>query len=518
MLGVHEYDDRLEDYSATAVANEIGADRSFRARVAGIDPEQLSLADRDDREWLLHLLDASILQLDVIRPWARDPDTYSSGLTAAAYVMIDRAFASPEERMIHLTSRMRAMPAALGEARRNLENPPRIYTEIAIDQVDGNRQFFEGAVADAFKDVTDPALLAAFNQARAAVVDALAAYKTWLRDDLLPRSDGTFAYGEATYRQRLLDEELIDTPIDDLLRTAEADLQRNQAAFAATARRIDPARGAMAVLAEVERRHPPADQLLATTSDELDAIVAFIRDHRIVSLPDAPPVRVQETPPFLRATTSASMDVPGPFEADDTEASYNMTLPDPTLSRADRDEFMRQWYYPAITNVSVHEVWPGHYLQFLYAKDLTSDLRKVFGAASNTEGWAHYVEQMMIDEGFHADDPRYRLAQLQDALLRDVRLIAGIRMHTRGMTVPEAQALFEREAYQTPPVARSEARRGTSDATYGYYTLGKLAILKLREDYKARKGAAYTLQDFHDAFIAVGPLPIPLVRRELLPE
>jgi uncharacterized protein (DUF885 family) len=177
---------------------------------------------------------------------------------------------------------------------------------------------------------------------------------------------------------------------------------------------------------------------------------------------------------------------------------------------------MGQWYYPAITNVSVHEVWPGHYLQFLYSRQLSSDVRKVFGAATNSEGWAHYVEQMMIDEGFHADDPRYRLAQIQDALLRDARFIVGIRMHTQGMSVQEAEAFFAREAYQSAPVARAESRRGTSDATYGYYTMGKLAILKLRDEYKARRGSAYTLQGFHDAFIRCGPLPIPLVRREIL--
>jgi uncharacterized protein (DUF885 family) len=193
-----------------------------------------------------------------------------------------------------------------------------------------------------------------------------------------------------------------------------------------------------------------------------------------------------------------------------------MTLPDPAWPAADRDAFMGQWYYPSITNVSVHEVWPGHYLQFLHARRLTSDVRKVFGTASNVEGWAHYVEQMMIDEGFHSDEPRYRLAQLQDALLRDVRGIVGIKMHTQGMTVAEAQARFERDAYQPAPVARAEAKRGTSDATYGYYTLGKLMILKLRADYQAKLGSAFALGAFHDAFLAEGPLALGLVRRAML--
>jgi uncharacterized protein (DUF885 family) len=227
---------------------------------------------------------------------------------------------------------------------------------------------------------------------------------------------------------------------------------------------------------------------------------------------------VQETPPFLRATTTASMDIPGPFEKVATEAYYNMTLPDPKWPAKDVAEFMTQWYYAAISNVSVHEVWPGHYLQFLYAKDFPSDVRKVLGANSNSEGWAHYCEQMVIDEGFHADDPRYRLAQIQDALLRDARFIAGIRMHTKGMTVAEAEELFVKDGYQPRPVARAESKRGTSDPTYGYYTMGKLMILKLREDYRAQQGARFSLQGFHDAFIRLGPLPLPLVRKAMLGE
>ena len=169
-------------------------------------------------------------------------------------------------------------------------------------------------------------------------------------------------------------------------------------------------------------------------------------------------------------------------------------------------------------NVSVHEVYPGHYLQFLYDRQFPSDVRRVYGTSSNIEGWAHYAEQMMLDEGFHADDPRYRLAQLQDALLRDIRFIVGIKMHTQGLTVDEATKLFVTQAYQPEPVARQESKRGTSDPTYGYYTMGKLMILKLRDDYKAKQGVSYTLQGFHDAFIKIGPLALPLVRRSMLGE
>jgi uncharacterized protein (DUF885 family) len=332
----------------------------------------------------------------------------------------------------------------------------------------------------------------------------------------LKRSNGQFAIGEDTYRKKLAADEMIDVPLGELLAIAERNLRENQAAFAETAKKIDPKRTPLQVLETMQDDHPPAAKLLSTTQSELDSLAAFITDHKLVTIPQAEPARVQETPPFLRATTSASMDIPGPFETVAKEAYYNMTLPDPKASAADTREFMKQWYYPAITNVSVHEVWPGHYLQFLYAPKFPSDVRKVFGANSNSEGWAHYCEQMVLDEGFHADDPRYRLAQLQDALLRNVRFIAGIKMHTKGMTREQAEELFVKEGYQPKPVAVSESKRGTSDPTYGYYTMGKLMILKLRADYKTKLGAEYSLQKFHDTFIGLGPLPLPLMRRAML--
>jgi uncharacterized protein (DUF885 family) len=517
-LGVHKYNETLENYSQQAVGEAVTAARGFQSRVAAIDPSTLSPSNQLDREQLLRAIDSRILTLDVIRPWARDPDAYSSGITNTAYLMIKRAYAPPAERLRQLIAREKAMPGALMEARRNLANPARISTEIAIEQLDGSQGFFKTAVAQAFPEVTDKALLAEFKTANDGVMAALADYKKWLQTDLLKRSNGDFAIGPDSYRKKVAADEMIEVGLDELLAIAEKDLRRNQSAFAETAKKIDPAHTPLEVLAKVQADHPPASKLLSVTQAELDAIGRFMTDHHIVTVPTAAPARVQETPPFLRATTTASMDIPGPFEKVATEAYYNMTLPDPKWPAKDVAEFMTQWYFAAISNVSVHEVWPGHYLQFLYAKDFPSDVRKVMGASSNSEGWAHYCEQMVIDEGFHADDPRYRLAQIQDALLRDARFIAGIRMHTKGMTVAEAEELFVKEGYQPRPVARAVSKRGTSDPTYGYYTMGKLMILKLREDYKAKQGAQYSLQGFHDTFIRLGPLPLPLIRKAMLGE
>ena len=517
-LGIHDYDDRIEDLSQSAIQSHSAALKSFRQSVAAIGQKSLPLSDQLDREQLLRTLDAQVLMLDVVQPWRKDPDLYSSGITRAAHVVMKRPYAPAADRLRSLITRERQIPAALAEARRNLDNPPRISTEVAIEQIDGNIAFFKTDLPAAFADVGDATLLAEFKTANANVIQALEHYKTFLQLDLLPRSHGSFAWGADTYAKALAANEMIEVPLARLLSLAEQDMQRNEAAFQAAATAIDPARSADAVLASLQQQHPPAGKLLETTQTELDSLRQFIVDRHIATIPPSEPATVKETTPFRRSTTSASMDIPGPFEPAKLPSFYYMTLPDPRWKRSEQADFMRSWYYPAITNVSVHEVYPGHYLQFLYARQFPSDVRRVFGTASNAEGWAHYAEQMMLDEGFHDGDSKYRVAQLQDALLRDVRFIVGIKLHTQGLSMDEAITLFETSGHQPRPIAVSETKRGTSDALYGYYTMGKLAILKLREDYHRQLGSAYTLQKFHDAFIALGPLPIPLVRRALLGE
>ena len=343
-LGIHKYNESLRDPSRQAVLDEVAVARQFRDRAAAIDATTLSPSNQLDREQLLLAIDSRVLTLETVRPWARDPDSYSSGLTNTAYLMIKRAFAPPDERLRQLVAREKAMPATLAEARKNLDNPPRIYTEIAIEQIDGNRDFFRTAVASAFPTVTDKAPLAEFKQANDAVIAALDDYKKWLQSDLLKRSNGDFAIGEETFRKKLAGDEMLAVPLDELLAIAEKDLRKNQAAFADTARLLDPKRTPMQVLEAVQADYPPASKLLAVTQSELDALGRFMSDHKLITIPKAAPATVQETPPFLRATTSASMDIPGPFETVATEAYYNMTLPDPKASAKATREFMKQWY------------------------------------------------------------------------------------------------------------------------------------------------------------------------------
>ncbi len=517
-LGIHTYDLLMDDASKQAINDETAELTAFRRELEKVEPSTLSPAKQLDREWLLHVMDAGILANTVVRNWTKDPDFYSGGVTNAAYVIMKRKYAPSDDRLRTLIAREKQMPHFLDEAHENLTAADKVFTEIAIEQIDGNIRFFRGDVPAAFADVTDKALLDEFKKTNDLVMHALAAYKVYLQKDVLPRATTSYPLGTDTYSTLLSATEMVTVPVERLLAIANADRARNETAFVETARKIDATKSADAVLLAMEHEHPKPSDLLKTSQDSLDEIRRFIADRKIVTIPASDPTRVKETPPFMRSTTSASMDTPGPFETAKLEAFYNMTLPDPRGTPAEQADYMRSWYYAEMSNVAVHEVYPGHYIQFLYAKSFPSDIRKVYNANTNVEGWAHYCEQMMLDEGFHADDPKYRIAQLQDALLRDVRFIAGIKMHTQGMTVDEATKLFETAGHQPHAISVQEAKRGAGDPLYGYYTMGKLMILKLRDDYRQKTGAAFTLQKFHDTFIALGPLPLPLVRRAMLGE
>jgi uncharacterized protein (DUF885 family) len=514
--GFHQYDALLPSGSRAEVDSEIAALKKFEAEAQGFDARGLSAGVTADRELMLAQIRGQILALETIRMWEKNPDVYSSGASGAVFTIMSRTFAAPAERLKSVTAREKLIPRLLQSGRENLKNPPRIYTEVALEQMPGIEGFFQSDVPAAFKAVTDAALLAEFRKANQGVIDALKAYEAWMKTDLLPRSKVDFRLGAENYRKKLLYDEMVDTPLDRLLSIGYADLHGNQAEFRRVAAKIDPKRTPQQILDEVEKDHPPAAKLLGTFRDVLGGLRSFVESHHIVTIPSPTPPIVEETPPFMRALTTASMDTPGPYEKVAKEAFFNVTLPDSTWKKAQIEEYMEGFNRGTIISTAVHEVYPGHYVQFLWIANAPTKVRKLIGCGSNAEGWAHYSEQMMLDEGYGNGDPKLRLGQLQDALLRDARFIAGIEMHTGKMTMEQAVEFFVKEGYQVRPVAEKEAKRGTSDPTYLVYTLGKLQILKLRADYKQMKGAQYTLQGFHDAFMAQGYPPIKIVRRALL--
>lgn len=522
--GIHRYDNQLEDYSRAALERQTRALHEYERRFEAIAPQPLSERVRGDRELLLANIRSTLLTLETIRSWEKNPDTYSSGITASAYTLMERNFAPVSERLRALIARERAMPAALAAARANLNNPPEILTRIAIEQLPGDISFFRTDLPSAFTGA-DPGLSAEFRRVNAQVVAALQSYQDWLSRDLLPRAHGEFRLGAQVFRDKLRYDEMVDTPLDELLALGTADLRRNQAEFARVAKQLEPDKSAREVLSELAADYPAPDRLLDEFRATFTSLIAFIEQRQIIDIPSTVRPIVRETPPFMRATTFASMDTPGPYETVAKEAYFNVTLPEADWPKERIAGFMAQFSYPVISNVAVHEAYPGHYIQFLWAQRLHDRVRKLLGAASNAEGWAHYCEQMMLDEGYGefragANKPRevlrLRLGQLQDALLRDARYIVAIKLHTQQMSLDQAIDFFVKEGYQSREVGEVETKRGTGDPTYLYYTLGKLQIMKLRTDLQTREGNHFRLKDFHDAFMQQGFPPIKIVRRALL--
>ena len=526
-VGYHQYDTKLEDFSRKNIDANITALKSFEQRIDAIQPgtNRADFEPRSDREIVLSTIRSELLTLETIRPWEKNADNYSSTCANAAFVLMERKFASPEDRLRSLIAREKQMPALLAEARVNLKNPPRIFTEIAIEQLPGIISFFQNDVPQAFADAKDESVKAEFAKSNAAVIDGLQKYLAWLKSDVLPRSNGDFRIGAQTFSEKLKYDEMVDIPLDRLLDIGWANLRSNQEHFKQVAHELEPNKTPAEVLEELGTNHPAPDQLLDSFRATFNGLVAFIRAHNIVTIPsDVKPI-VEETPPFMRATTFASMDTPGPFETHATEAYFNVTLPDPKMTPAEVEGYMHSFNVGTVISTAVHEAYPGHYVQFLWVPQAPSRVRKILGANTNVEGWAHYCEQMMLDNGYGhpgagAKDEReakfLRLGQLQDALLRNARFIVGIEMHTGKMTIEQAEEFFQKEGYQSKETAVVETKRGAGDPTYLYYTLGKLEIMKLREDVKKKEGAAFSLEKFHDEFLKQGFPPVKIVREAML--
>ena len=531
--GLHQYNNQLEDYSAANVQKQIVALHAFEKKLTAIDPTALDANVAGDYQILLNNIRSQLLSLEVIRNWEKNPDNYSSGVTNSIFVLMERPFAPVDVRLRQAIEREKQIPQVFVEARKNLKNPPHIFTEIALEQIDDIVSFFQNDVPLAFKDATDPAAKAEFARTNAAVIEALKSYSAWMKSDLLPRSNGDFRLGADTFSKKLAYDEMVDIPLDHLLQIGFDDLHRNQAEFQRVAKEVDPTKTPKEVLAELATIHPAPDKLLGSFQDTFSSLITFINTHHIITIPSTIEPTLQETPPFMRATTQASMDPPGPFETHSTIAYFNVTLPEHDWTQAHIAEHMAAFNVGTIISTSVHEAYPGHYVQFLWMPTFSSNIRKILGANTNIEGWAHYTEQMMLDEGYAApptnatpeqvrESKLIRLGQLQDALLRDARFINAIKLHTgQGVTggpwtIDQAVDFFVSDGYQSRSVGLVETKRGTSDATYLYYTLGKLQIMKLREDMKQKQGTAFNLQDFHNNLMKQGFAPIKIVRKAML--
>ncbi len=516
-VGLHQYDTRLEDLSRATVERQIQSLKSLKDTLAKIDRNALYFNESIDYEVLEGKINAELLDLDVLKIWHLNPMGYAGLPGESIDGLMKRDYAPPATRLKALIAREKAIPQLFDAARENLLNPPREFTDLAIRMAKGSIGFFEKDVAawGAQAAGSDATLREEFQNANTAVVSAFRRFVDWLESDLKPRSSGVYAIGQENFLKKLDYEEMVQMRLEELLDRGQDNLQKDYEAFLATAKQIDPTKSPREVMHSLEAEHPSAEDLIPSVRRSVEAAREFLVEKQIITIPSEVRCRIEETPPYARSGGFASMDTPGPYESNATEAFYYVTPVETDWTPEHKDEHLRLFNPPVVALINVHEAYPGHYLQFLYAPKFPTKVRKLISCGTNVEGWAHYTEQMMVDQGFGGGDPKIRLAQLQEALLRDCRYVAGIQLHTAGWSVEQAAELFEQKAFQEPANAYEEARRGAYNPTYLYYTFGKLDVLKLRDEY-LKKHPESTLKDFHNAYVSVGGIPIPLVRKILL--
>jgi uncharacterized protein (DUF885 family) len=514
-MGIHDFDGELDAVDAKAHQNGVQRLLVAVSEVEALDPAKMSPRDQDDRLIFLAWLQGQLLEETTIQMWRRNPDQYVGLALSAINGLVTRSFAPPEDRLKRVVARERQVPRMLKQATLVLSNMPPIYIEMALENLDGAVAFLQHNIPDAFASVKDDRLQRDLAASTKQAVAAFGQFRSFLLKQK-PTAHGQFALGRDAF-VGLLRADLVTATPEQVLAAGEAQLARDRTDYDAVSKQIDPAHPERA-FDDIGADHPSAVALIPTARDQLAGLRRFIEEKHIVTLPFPLLPEVRETPDFQRAMVFGEMDWPGPFETIATESYYYITPPDSKASPAEQEKFLQLWNRPMLQNLSVHEALPGHFVQGLYLKAHPewSTIRKAIQSYSATEGWAHYSEQMMLDAGLSAHDPRARLAQLSDALLRDCRLVDSIKMHVEGMTLEEATATMRDRCAVPEAEAYKEARRGTEDPGYYSYTLGKLEIQKLRRDVEAAEGATFSLQHFHDRFLSAGLVPISIIRREIL--
>lgn len=512
-LGRHEFDGRLPNLSPDAIAARLVALEHYEQQLTLLAEHDETPVAWLDRTLLAQAITHERFELDTLRDWESNPLAYNAALDVSGY--IKRDYAPFDERMTGLAKHLEGVPDYLQQARANLvaEEAAAVVVEKAIEMFAGHPRFLKQALP--LDRITDPALLEQLVQARDTAISAIEDFVDYLRDDLLLQATGDFAIGVDAYREMLRTGEAVDVPLDRLLALGKADLERNKARAEALAADIKPGASVREVLEEMEREHPEPEGLVDATRALLDDLRTWVIEHEVVTVPDEAELYVDTTPEYLR-WAFAMLDSAGPFETHSREAYYYVTPPEPDWSSEETEQWMAKFDHYTLTDVSIHEAYPGHYLHTLHFYSSPSTLSQVFTAYSFWEAWAHYVEQMMIEQGYGGGDPKLHLAQVNAALVRNVRYVCAIHMHTQGMTVEEATTRFQNDAFMTRKTAEAEAVRGTFDPGYLNYTLGKLMLLKLREDVRRRSGSEFTLRAFHDRFLSWGSPPVPFVRRLML--
>jgi uncharacterized protein (DUF885 family) len=519
-LGMHEHDGKVTDLSKASIDLELERLKSFEQQLEAMKQDSLSPRMFYDYRILLSAIKQEIFRFEDLDIYRKNPMTYASMFDVNIY--IQRDFAPIEQRLQHIINIEMKAPAIFAAARANLyDSLPKPYIETATAVASGAADFLEKNLVTALKGLGSAEQQKAFDESTKIAVEELRNFVTYLKTDKLPKANNNYAIGKANYSKMLLYNEMLTRTPEEILEMGMTQLRKEQAEFAEVARIIDPNKDAHEVFESLKKDHPKPENLISEAKKNVEAIRQFLVDKKIITIPSEVRVEIKETPQYARATSTASMDTPGPFETKATQAFYYITPTEKEWSAKKKEEWLSLFNYFITDIISIHEAYPGHYVQFLHvnASDATK-IEKIFGSYAFIEGWAHYTEKMMIDEGFGAKDPitaaKYRLAQLDESLLRLCRLCVSVKMHCEGMTVEEGTKFIMDNAYYEYTPAYQESIRGTFDPGYLSYTLGKLQILQLRDDYKKQEAENFSLQKFHDLLLSQGMPPVELARELMI--
>ena len=531
--GKHDYDGQLPDVSEHGLRREAARLHEERDRIAKIDPTPLLPNERFDREYLLNVADRDLYWLEKAHYPSSNPYWYVGNLDPDLY--LSRNYAPLNVRLKAYIKYARNVPKMAKDIQDNLKGPlPRTYIELGISNFGGYVDFYKKDVTAVFASVNDPALQKDLADADENASNAMANLRDYLIG-LRKTANDKFPLGKDLYAQMVKDTEQVDVPIEQIEAAGRADLQRNTDMLKSECATYLPKGSLAACVAKMDAKKP-SEGTLEAARRQLTMLKDFVQKNNVASIPGDQQALVAEAPPYNREN-AAFIQVPGPYEQGVT-ATYNIAPPNPKWSKAEQAEYIPS--EATLLFTSVHEVWPGHFLQFLHSNSNPDKLEALWVGYAFAEGWAHYAEEMMWEEGLGKGDPEMHIGQLRDALLRDVRLLSSIGLQTEGMTVAQSEKMFREEAFQDPGNARQQAARGTYDPAYLNYTLGKLMIRKLRSDWiakmRASGGAAAPAamtqtaaapgaaagddhalwHDFHDKFLSYGGPPIPLLRKDMM--
>lgn len=520
--GLHNHDDRLDDFSAQAIAAEIATLKTAAAELAAFSDSSLTPDERVDKRILASVIDGWLLEQETLENWKRNPMTYASALSDGVHNLMTMENEAAPVRMRRIIAKLAGVPTFLQAARTNIINPPRIFAERGLGMMRGASTMLTTDLPVAFVTEKGTPLMDSLLSAATVAAKAIDAYTADFEKTVLPTANGEWKVGGDAVARRYRAEELIDVPLVDLAALGERELKLAQERFRAAAQRLAPGADPQATWLTIRRNHPKRGEVVAAAQAVVDSLTRFISTKNLAVVPNGERVVVKPAQPF--SLGFASMHASPPLEKTPLQSFYYITDADSLDAPAQQDAWLERFNYASLAITSAHEAMPGHWLHSVHMRDTPGKIRRIWiglnpfpQPSSGQDGWAHYAEELVVEQGFMNGDPRYELAQLSDALTRICRLLSGIRLHTGEWTLAQAQACFEQQAYVAAPAAKREAERGTYDPTYGGYFLGKRGMLTLRRDVQAAQGDKFNLRDFHERVMKNGIAPIWAHRQLLLP-